>query len=177
MIKAPNLIAIITASVFSLLMVFVGLRLAPPDSSVEPVVTTVEAAEVVEAPLTVDELLRLVNEERAKVGVAPLVINDKLNQSAQYKAQDMFDNNYFAHKVPGTDRNNGLDYLDSIDEGLCRNVSENVSWNKYGNAPQSTMSSWINSPSHYKAMINPDYTYTGFGIAGDKIVEHFCIAN
>lgn len=129
-------------------------------------------------PPDAQELLELVNAERAKVGVAPLKIDERLNQSAQWKADDMVTYDYFGHIKPGESRNNGLDYLDSIDDSLCRNVGENITDNTESADNYSLMSftSWKNSASHYKAMINPAYAYTGFGISGTKVVEHFCIA-
>ena len=73
-------------------------------------------------PPTVDELLRLVNEERAKVSVAPLVIDARLNQSAQKKADDMVKNNYFAHVSP-VDGRQGYTYIfDVMPE--CKEGSE-----------------------------------------------------
>src|SRR5262249_44174159 len=46
-------------------------------------------------PATREELLRLVNDERAKVGVAPLAVDERLNGSAQRKTDDMAKFNYF----------------------------------------------------------------------------------
>lgn len=40
-------------------------------------------------PPDAQELLELVNAERAKVGVAPLVIDERVQKSAQLKADDM----------------------------------------------------------------------------------------
>ena len=134
------------------------------------------ATETIQPP-TVDELLRLVNEERAKVGVAPLVIDERLNMSAQYKAQDLLSRNYFAHTDPETGKNNGLDYAESLGMDIaCSNVSENITWNTRVNDSKSAVNAWVKSGPHYKAMINPEYTLTGFGIADTKIVQHFCIA-
>lgn len=137
----------------------------------EPV-APVQTVQRVEPP-TVDELFRLVNEERAKVGVAPLVLDPLLNQSAQMKAQDMLDRNYFTHTDPTTGKNNGLDYALAIGK-QCTWISENISWGENENTSQSAMIGWKNSKPHYTAMIDPRYESTGFGIAGNKIAEHFC---
>lgn len=130
-------------------------------------------------PVSADGMLRLINIERTRVGVAPLVINDKLMRSAQFKADDMRNRGYFGHTAPGSDRNNGLDYLDSIDEGLCKSLSENITDNVWEarNTSDQAVFNWMFSPPHYKAMIDPRYSLTGFGISGTKIVQHFCIAN
>lgn len=122
---------------------------------------------------TREELLKLVNEERAKVNVAPLTIDPLLEQSAQWKADDMTNNNYFGYARPGETIDNGLEYLDSLGPN-CVYIGENISWGKDKNTSQSAMASWINSQSHYETMVDPEFTTTGFGISGDKIVQHFC---
>ena len=141
--------------------------------------STQATAHVLAAP-TEQELLDAVNAERAKAGVAPLTIDARLNKSAQWKADDMQTRNYTAHTDPETGRNNGLDYLDSIDDGLCSNVSENYHW-ATGSARTVTgaINGWMNSKPHHDAILDPKYSTTGFGVAwGEKmiIVEHFCIA-
>lgn len=135
------------------------------------------AAPVIEQPPTVEELLRLVNEERARVGVKPLKLDPLLNKSAQYKAQDMIDRNYFAHKAPGTDRNNGLDYAEQLGVD-CVYISENISWADKGeNTSESAMIGWMNSKPHREALQDSRYESTGIGISGNKIVQHFCDEN
>ena len=144
---------------------------------------TVPSAYVTErvlTPPTVQELLDAVNAERAKAGVAPLTLLPTMMQSAQWKADDMQTRNYFAHTDPDTGKNNGLDYFDSIDDGSCSYVSENYHW---ATGPARTvtgaMRGWMNSKPHHDAILNPEYSTTGFGIAwGEKmiIVQHFCIA-
>ena len=46
------------------------------------------------------EVVRLVNAERSKVGLAPLTQDWQLSRVARYKSQDMKDNNYFSHTSP-----------------------------------------------------------------------------
>lgn len=132
-----------------------------------------------ELPLTVDNLLTLVNEERAKVGVAPLILDPLLNESAQWKANDMKAFNYLGHKKPGENVDNGVDYLHRLDNengDRCSYVSENLAW-MTRNAPLSStgaIEEWVHSESHYKAMIDPSYTLTGFGVTNSIAVQHFC---
>jgi len=77
---------ITSAVVLSLLMVGAGAFVFYVGNMPDEVVAT-QTVEPESKPPTVDELLRLVNEERAKVSVAPLVIDARLNQSAQKKAE------------------------------------------------------------------------------------------
>lgn len=134
----------------------------------------------VQTPPTRAELLKLVNNERAKVGVASLKEEALLDKSAQWKANDMVTHNYFSHVKPGTKGNDGLDYLNSHDKhGLCSYVSENILWvNDSVASSSAAVGGWVNSKPHYKAMVDPKYTLTGFGYADDGkktyVVEHFC---
>ncbi|OYX36541.1 hypothetical protein B7Z00_04630, partial [Candidatus Saccharibacteria bacterium 32-50-10] len=123
-------------------------------------------------PPDAQELLELVNAERARVGVAPLALDEGLNTSARVKAEDMDKNHYFGH----IDANgkHGYEYAYEYSAN-CKVPSENISWGQRENTTQSAMTGWSNSPPHYTAMVNPEYTLTGIGISSDKIVQHFCI--
>lgn len=134
-----------------------------------PIVTKVAVQ-----PPTIDELLRLVNAERAKNGVAPLTIDVRLNQSAQMKADDEIKYNYFGHVSPVTNTRNGLDAIKAT--GIeCVWESENlVSIISGEPSSRAAVRDWINSPPHHAAMIDPKYSLTGFGIHGTQVVEHFC---
>lgn len=128
-------------------------------------------------PPTPDEILKLVNAERERVGVKPLAVNQNVQKSAQLKAQDMWDRKYFSHNIPGTD-NPYTTEMGKLILASCSQVGENIADNS--NRPtitsQEAFTAWKNSPAHYKAMIDPSYTATGIGVAGDKVVQHFCIA-
>ncbi len=128
-------------------------------------------------PPTSEELLRLVNEERAKVGVRPLVVDPVLQQSAQWKAEDMATRKYNAHEDPVTGKRNGLDYLMAHGgDDLCSYIGENLYWARNNlSSAQDSLNWWLNSPAHKEAMLDKRYTKTGFGIAGNKVVQHFCI--
>lgn len=140
--------------------------------STPTVVKTISKPVEKPVPPTVDELFRLVNEERAKVGVAPLKLDPLLNKSAQLKAEDMAKNNYFAH----SDANGKHGYSYVADVGKrCVYSSENLRDNdEYINTSVEVIDGWKSSKPHYEAMTDSKYESTGFGIAKDKIVEHFC---
>jgi len=128
-------------------------------------------------PPDAQELLELVNAERARVGVAPLAIDDNVQKSAQLKADDMNNGNYFGHIMPSTGKVLN-DEMKALLVSTCADSSENITDNTVAIDNYSLMSfnSWKNSAPHYKAMIDPNYTLTGFGISGTKVVQHFCIA-
>lgn len=163
-------IALAITALFALIGVFTYAAL---NNSANVVKTAQSAPSTVSEqpkPPTRPELLTLVNAERKKYGAKPLVIDERLNKSAQYKADDMVKRNYRAHKDPKTGKNNGLDYSGTLLQ--CTWVSENLVWNI--KSTQDGMNWWIGSKPHHKAMIDSKYTLTGFGIKEDVIVEHFC---
>lgn len=121
------------------------------------------------------ELLKLINSERAKAGVAPLDKDVSLDVSAQMKADDMDANHYFGH----IDKNGkqGYSYIvDIVGTKTCQYISENIDLanTPEGNSATAHVKSWMNSPDHRTALLDAKYTVTGFGIAGNNVVEHFC---
>lgn len=121
------------------------------------------------------ELLRLVNAERAKYGVAPLKEDWKLDTSAEQKANDEVSRNYYGHFYDG--QFVGQQFIDAV--GItCILDDENLDEN---NTAQEAMTAWMSSPAHRAAILNPSYTLTGFGIVYRPyqypvydFVEHFC---
>lgn len=136
--------------------------------------STQATAHVLAAP-TEQELLDAVNAERAKVGVAPLTIDARLNTSAQVKADDMVATNDLDH----IDANgkHGYEYAMEYNSD-CKTPSENYYWGTQGHkTAKSAIAWWMNSKPHHDAMLSPSYDTTGFGIVwGDKmvVVQHFC---
>ncbi len=136
--------------------------------------STQVTAQVLTTPTT-QELLDAVNAERAKVGVAPLVIDTRLNDSAKFKADDMVATNDLDHvDVNGK---HGYEYAMEYNPD-CKIPSENISTSTldYRNT-LAVVDGWMNSKPHHDAMLNPSYSTTGFGIVwGDTmvVVQHFC---
>ena len=131
-------------------------------------------------PPTAEELLELVNAERAMVGVAPLKIDENVQKSAQLKVDDMAARNYFQHNVLGTEYTLTPEMAYYV-KLSCSSSSENIRWTplEYSTS-QEVYNGWYNSPPHIAAIRNADYTLTGIAIAKDAdkyySVEHFCIA-
>lgn len=126
-----------------------------------------------QTPLDANKILELVNIERQKVGVAPLISDPRLVASAQAKADDMVANDYFDHISPVT----GISGYTLIPNGICVYKSENIVWMKYPNTLEDNQESvdwWMGSPSHKEAMLSPKYTLTGIGIKDKRVVQHFC---
>ncbi len=157
------------------LPIFCGLYIWYTNSHTE-VVATQAIVSVAPAPQppTKSELLRLVNAERSKNNVAPLVEDLRLDQSAQRKADEMTKDNNNSHIDPNGVH--GYTYINDV--GIyCKTDGENLYWgytNEYKNTSKGAVDWWISSKPHHEAMIDSNYSLTGFGISGYRIVEHFC---
>lgn len=127
---------------------------------------------VIVSPLNADTIFNLVNNERVKAGLRPLVRDDRLDASAKAKADDMVKYNYFDHVRDGK---HGYEY---IPVGMCSYKSENIEnyTNPYFDSNKAVIYSFMQSTPHRDAILNKDYTLTGIAISGNKIVQHFCIA-
>lgn len=146
----------------------------------KPTAAQVQPLEIIYTP---QSLLAQANKLRAEKGVAPLKLDERLNRSAQWKADDMKQFNYFDHVRDGY---NGAykayamtspkgDMVDSE----CVQASENIHKNyEYGTPFNVSGHGWENSPAHYAAIVDPKYDTTGFGMVNDNgkvlYVEHFC---
>ena len=119
-----------------------------------------------------NELLSLINKERKKNNLMELEIDDKLQNVARLKANDLVDNNYFSHISPiyGTPfemlKANQISY---------KTASENIAGNPN---ISSAFESWMNSDSHKNNILSNDYNYTGLAVVdsiayGKIIVELF----
>lgn len=60
------------------------------------------STDIEEQPADPQKILELVNQERARIGVAPLVMDENVQKSAQLKAEDMEAKGYRQHIIPGT---------------------------------------------------------------------------
>ena len=126
-------------------------------------------------PLNATTIFTLVNAERTKAGLSPLIRDSRLDASAQAKADDMAQNNYFDHVSPTTGKH-GYEY---IPKGMCSTKSENLTetvFGEVGDFSKNSVTSWMNSKSHREAILNKAFTHTGVAISQNKVVQHFCIA-
>ena len=127
-------------------------------------------------PPDAQEILELVNKERARIGVAPLVIDENVQKSAQLKADDMAAKGYRQHIIPGTPYTLNSEMAYWVNKS-CSKSSENISW-RTDNIPgtsQDVFNGWMSSKPHREAIQDPKYTKTGIGTHKDIAVQHFCI--
>lgn len=127
-------------------------------------------------PPDAQEILELVNQERARIGVAPLVMDENVQKSAQLKADDMEAKGYRQHIIPGTQYTLSKEMAYWVNKS-CSKSSENISW-RTDNIPgtsQDVFNGWMSSKPHREAIQDPKYTKTGIGTHKDIAVQHFCI--
>ncbi|MEU7573125.1 CAP domain-containing protein [Micromonospora sp. NPDC049240] len=106
------------------------------------------------------QVVDLVNQERAKAGCKALGVDSKLTLAAQRHSQDQAD-----HKTMTHDGSDGSDVGQRLDRvGYAwRAAAENVAWGQQG--PAEVMDAWMNSPGHRKNILNCSYTEIGVGVA------------
>lgn len=144
----------------------------PPAPVSNPTAPSTQSAE-----LTSAGVIKLVNEARAKQGLAPLTENQKLSTSAKMKAEDMLKNQYFAHNSPsGTTPS----YLADSAGYVYSSFGENLAYGNFKNN-DALMNGWMNSSGHKANILNPSYTEIGVSVIKGKYngrevwmaVQHF----
>lgn len=127
-------------------------------------------------PADPQEILELVNKERARIGVAPLVMDENVQKSAQLKADDMVAKGYRQHNIPGTNSMLSPEMAQLMYRNAgCSHSGENLTWHEGdSNTSQAAFTAWMNSEPHRKAIQNPKYTKTGIGVKNSVVVQHFC---
>ena len=116
----------------------------------------------VQNPVFETRVLDLVNQERTKSGAPGLVVQEKLAAAALAHSTDMACRGFFSHNNP--DGKTAFDRIQALGYQFL-NAGENI----YGgdgalNSPEMALQTWLNSPSHKKAMLNPEYTEAGMGV-------------
>ncbi|MFY3791468.1 S-layer homology domain-containing protein [Ureibacillus sp. MALMAid1270] len=111
-----------------------------------------------------NEVLKLVNAERAKVKVPPLKLNMGVTKVAQIKAQDMYDNDYFDHRSPTYGYASEMLKYFGVD---FDNVAENAATGQL--SAQEVVTDWMNSPGHRSNILDSYGTEIGIGVVqGEK---------
>ena len=104
------------------------------------------------------EVVRLVNAERSKAGLAHLTQDWQLSRVARYKSQDMKDLGYFSHTSPTY--GSPFEMMKSF--GITyRTAGENIA--KGYSTPEAVVKAWMNSPGHRANILNSSYTHLGVG--------------
>lgn len=108
------------------------------------------------------EVVRLVNVERAKLGLAQLSLNAKLSNVATLKSQDMINKNYFSHTSPTY--GSPFEMMKKFNISY-KTAGENIA--KGQKTPAQVVNAWMNSQGHRENILNKNYTEIGIGVAKD----------
>lgn len=107
---------------------------------------------------TASYILEKINKQRIANGLPALTLDSLLTATAQTKAKDMVENNYFSHTSPtyGSPfemmQNAGVTYI---------SAGENIAGNSN---IDDAISSFLNSEEHSKNILSNSYNYIGIGI-------------
>ena len=109
--------------------------------------------------------LCLLNQERARQGVAPLGYDVRLEAASQAHSEDMVARRFFEHDTP-----EGLEpYARMAAAGYPATngfTGENIAWGEHAeSSPAEIMDSWMHSPPHREAILHPQYVEVGVGMA------------
>ncbi len=114
--------------------------------------------------IPVSRILELINKDRAKESLSILKLNQILSTSAQAKAQDMVNHDYFAHTSP-----DGKKPWDWINRSLYPYslVGENLAMNF--TTAESAHRALMNSPSHKHNIMSDKYQDIGLAIVNGHV--------
>lgn len=114
--------------------------------------------------ISVNKLYQLTNQQRESNGLSDLSYNEKLANAAAQKAQDMFNQNYWAHYGPnGTTPWDLILKSDYQYEFAGENLAKNFLFS------QGVMDAWMNSPTHKENILRKDYSEVGFAVVNGTL--------
>lgn len=127
----------------------------PAPKPVEPTVPTQSVSGISSIEM---EVIRLVNIERQREGLAPLVASSALSNVARKKSEDMAINNYFSHTSPTYGSSSNMMRTFGINSSYS---GENIAKGQLSAA--SVVSAWMNSSGHRANIMNPSFKTIGVG--------------
>lgn len=115
----------------------------------------------------------LLNSDRARYGLSPLVIDPELCRIARIKSEDMRDNQYFAHTSPTYgDVRSMLRQFGYSFTAAGENIAHHATVEK-------SQAAFLSSPGHRRNIMSTAYAKVGVGVALDKnghvyLTQIFC---
>jgi uncharacterized protein YkwD len=114
------------------------------------------------------QVVELVNQLRTDHGLPPLKSNPDLVRAARYHSADMAIDNYFDHDTYDQGNPNPIctwhERITTFYTGWVA-LGENIA--KGQTSPEDVMEAWVNSPTHYANILEPDFWEIGVGYAED----------
>lgn len=133
---------------------------ATPKPTATPTPNPVHRADAAEINQMVQEVIRLTNIERAKVGSAPLQYHEGLQKAAMVRAKEISIS--FSHTRP-----DGRNLSTALDEaGVGGSSGENIA--AVFRTPADVVEGWMNSQGHQVTMLSSRSAYIGVGIYQDE---------
>lgn len=108
------------------------------------------------------DLLRLVNETRTTAGLAPLIVDPRIEAIALAHSQDMVEHDFTGHESPSTGTPADRVRAAGLHSGL---VLENIG---RGYSAAEIHRGLLASPGHRANLVNPDANVIGIGVVADE---------
>lgn len=123
----------------------------PPTGSVHPYVL---------------RIVELVNEERIKAGLNPVILDEAASNAALIRSKEIVSS--FSHTRP-----NGSSFSTALKEqGISyRRAGENIAWGQ--RSPEQVMEGWMNSPGHRANILGESFTHIGVGYYQENGVNYW----
>ncbi len=133
-------------------------------------------ASLFSSAITPTNIISLTNGTRESLSLSDLTPNDKLSISAQMKAEDMLENQYFAHTSP--DGVSPWSWFGQVGYKY-RYAGENLA--VYFTEAEDVHAGWLASPTHRANIVDTRYAEIGIGVAQGTykgypavfVVQHF----
>jgi uncharacterized protein YkwD len=118
------------------------------------------------------EMVRLLNAERAKAGLVRVRVDQRLMSIARRRSTDMATKHYFSHVQP-----DGRSVFDLISEAGIKwyAAGEIIAWNNWRSLADSAIAArdgWMGSAGHRGIVLSTSYNYVGIGLAIDATNGH-----
>src|SRR3989338_8255241 len=107
--------------------------------------------------LTLEGILQWTNSYRRAAGLEDFMQNDKLNEAAERKVQDMFEKQYFAHETPTG--KNVIWFANNAGYAYIA-VGENLALGNYED-DKDIVRAWMDSPGHRANILHSRFTEIG----------------
>ncbi len=108
-----------------------------------------------------NDVLVLVNQERAAQGIAPVELDLEAERAAKAHAEDMQARDYLGHGTLGTSWGPSTRVTMTGGSGFSE-IGENVA--VFQQSATEVMNSWMNSAGHRANILNPRFTHLGVGV-------------
>lgn len=108
-----------------------------------------------------EQVVKLVNEERAKAGLSALTLDTNLTAAANVRAKEI--KQQFSHTRPD---GSGFSTVLKEHDITFRGSGENIAWGQ--KTPEQVMNDWMNSEGHRANILNKNFENIGIGYYQDE---------